>query len=146
MKYASGSIGRVFVVRFEHGDDLVESIKALAIKESLGLATVTVIGALRKGEMVTGPKELKTPADPNWTTFTDGREVLAFGMLVADGSGVKLHLHGSFGRGECTLTGCLRNNSEVFITIDGIVTEITGIKASKKKDDKTGHEVMVFGE
>ena len=144
MKYAKGSIGRVFVVRFEHGDDLVEKIKELAVSESVRLATVMLLGALRKGAMVTGPRELKTPAEANWSSFEDGREVFASGMIVNPDGNAKLHLHGSFGRGESVLTGCLRKDSEVFITVDAVVTEICGIKALKRREEKTGHEVVFF--
>ncbi len=146
MKYAKGSIGRVFVVRFEHGDDLVEKIKELAACENVRLATVILLGALRKGTMVTGPRELKTPAEANWSSFDDGREVFASGMIVNSGGEIKLHIHGSFGRGDAALTGCLRKDSEVFITVDAVVTEILGVKASKRRDEKTGHEVMFFEE
>ena len=144
MKYAKGSIGRVFVVRFEHGDDLVEKIKELAVLEKIKLATVMLLGALRKGTMVAGPRELKTPAESNWASFSDGREILASGMIVNPDGNVKLHLHGSYGRGESTLTGCLRKDSEVFITVDAVVAEISGVNASKRKDERTGHEVLTF--
>lgn len=144
MKYAAGNIGRVFLVRFEHGDDLIEKIKELAAKERISLASITLLGALKNGELVTGPKELVTPADANWSGFGDGREVLAFGLIVPGEKGIKLHLHGAFGRGGETLTGCLRKNAEVFITIDCIVTEIDGINVVKKKEASTGHEVLTF--
>lgn len=144
MQYREGTIGRVFLVRFEHGDDLVKQIKELAVKENIALATITLLGAIKKGDVVTGPKELKVPAESVWASFSDGREVLAAGMIVAEGQEAKLHLHGAFGRGKETLTGCLRKNSEVFITIDGVVTELKGIKAVKRKDEVTGHEVLKF--
>ncbi|MDD4013685.1 MAG: DUF296 domain-containing protein [Candidatus Omnitrophica bacterium] len=146
MKYSQGTTGRVFLVRFEHGDDLLSSLKELVRKEGIKLAHVNVLGALRKGEMVTGPSQLTLPALSDRRSFDDGREVVASGISIVEDSGeVKLHLHGSLGRGEGTLTGCLRKDVEVFITVDAVVTELLGIKVSKKKDPATGgHEVMFF--
>ncbi|MFQ5952230.1 MAG: PPC domain-containing DNA-binding protein [Candidatus Omnitrophota bacterium] len=144
MQYAKGSIGRVFLIKFEHGEDLLKEIEKLADKEGISSATVAIIGALAKADIVTGPKKAELPVTPNFTSFEDGREILGFGTITRKSDGLSLHIHGSYGRDRDTLTGCLRKNSEVFITIEAVITELKDIKATKKKDDRTGLELLAF--
>ena len=56
MKYQQAELGRVFVVKFEHGDDLLESIKELVSREEISFATISFLGALLKADIVAGPK------------------------------------------------------------------------------------------
>jgi len=145
MKYSQGSIGRIFLVKFEHEDDLLGEIEELARKEDIACATIALLGALVKGDIVTGPEKVEVPATPNWMSFSDVWEVIGFGTITRGGDGkVKTHLHGSFGKGEKALTGCLRNGSDVFITVEAIVTELKDIPVTRKKDEKTGHELLTF--
>ena len=145
MRYTQAAIGRVFVLRFDHDDDFIKEVKNLALKEQISFATVTFIGALAKGDIVAGPKELKLPARSSWYSFNDGREVLGFGTVVRDGRTVESHIHLTLGKGEKAITGCLRANSKVFITVEAIVTELKGAKVSRRKDKKTGHKLLTLG-
>ncbi len=43
MKYKQGSFGRVFVLRFDDKDDLLNEIKSVAIKEILGIDAVKTL-------------------------------------------------------------------------------------------------------
>ena len=144
MQYAKGSIGRIFLAKFDHGEDLLEEIEKLVDKEGISNATVTFIGALTKADIVTGPKKVELPVTPNFTSFEDGREVLGFGTVTRKSDGISMHIHGSYGRDKDTLTGCLRKNGKVFITIEAVIAEIKDIKVTKKKDDKTGFELLAF--
>ena len=98
MKYTQGKVGRIFIVKFEHEDDLIEQIKSLAIKEKIHCATITLFGALAKGEMVCGPKRLEVPDQGQWERFDDGREVLGVGTILKTDDHVTPHIHMSFGR------------------------------------------------
>ncbi|MGB2600921.1 MAG: DUF296 domain-containing protein [Candidatus Omnitrophota bacterium] len=144
MRYTEGSIGRVFLVKFEHGDDLLGKVKELVVKEDIKLAAITFIGALSKGDIVAGPDKLELPAVPTWISFTDGREVFGSGTIIKEKDEVHLHIHSTLGRGEEVLTGCLRKNCEVFVTVEAIVTEIQGVKVSRVKDKDTGCNVLEF--
>jgi predicted DNA-binding protein with PD1-like motif len=144
MKYSRGSIGRIFLVRFEHGDSLLEEIKKLANKESISAATINFIGALSSGDIVTGPKKTELPPEPNLMSFDEGREVIGFGTVIKKNEGVTVHVHSSLGRGGDVLTGCLRGDIDVFVTIEAVVTEVKDIKVSKKKDKRTGIELLEF--
>jgi predicted DNA-binding protein with PD1-like motif len=142
MQYKQGSIGRVFLVKFEHGDDLLEKLKDLAAKEDISLATVMFLGALGSGDIVAGPRELSLPAVPTWVSFSDGREVLGFGIITAETGRVQAHIHATFGKGEKALTGCMRKNCNVFVTVEAVITEISGVKTCRRKDDEAGCDLL----
>lgn len=135
MKIQEGRVGRTFLVKFDHGEDLNQEILALAKKRKIDTAFIMLLGALRKGDMVTGPKECVVPPEPNWSSFTDGREIVALGTIICDEDGQPtLHLHGSAGREEQSLTGCLRAETEVYLVVEGLILELEGIRAQRVMD------------
>ncbi|HEX9861149.1 MAG TPA: DUF296 domain-containing protein [Nitrospirota bacterium] len=144
MEYRTGGIGRVFIVRFDDGDDLLESIKDLARKESIRAATIQLLGGMQCAAMVCGPKEPVTPPEPIWEGFSDGREVLGVGTLFLAGDEPAIHLHGAVGKREATLTGCIRKDAKVFLVVEAVIVELTGIQAAKVTNDRTGISMLSF--
>lgn len=138
MKYQQGSFGRVFLLAFEDGDNLREEIELFVKKEHIRAATVALLGGIRSADVVTGPKEPVVPPEPSWQRVDDGREVIGFGTIFWHEDAPVLHLHGSLGRGDSTITGCIRKNSIVYLVIEAVITEIVGVRASKTLDVKTG--------
>ena len=116
----------------------------MAQKEKLSFASILLLGALEKGDIVTGPKEAKIPPMPDERTFDDGREIVGFGTIVTEGSDVKMHLHGAMGRGTETFLGCLRKDGKVFITIEAVITEYKGVDVIRAKDPSTGINLLTF--
>ena len=144
MEYTSGMIGRAFFVRFDHGDDIVSGLEAISKKENLSLATVNILGAIEKADLVCGPKKPLGPPDPNLVKFDDGREVLGFGTITSYKGKTRVHLHGSFGNKESALTGCLRKGNQTYITMEAVITEITGISLTRKLDKWSGIDLVFF--
>ena len=142
MRYGVGRTGRLFVVKFDHGDDVVEGLKELMTKEDVGVATVAFIGALEKGDIVTGPRKKELPAKPNWTIIDNVWETVGYGVLTKKKTAVKFHLHAAYGKKGKALDGCLSKNARVFITIEALVTEIKGVKVSREMDEEIGHETL----
>ncbi len=138
MKYKQGSFGRVFVLKFEDKDNILEEMKKVAIKEKITVGTIMLLGGMRSAGIVSGPKETVIPPDPLWVNFSDGREVLGIGTLFWKGEEPIIHLHGAIGREKETLTGCIRKDSTVFLVIEAVITEILGIDAHKALNEKTG--------
>jgi predicted DNA-binding protein with PD1-like motif len=138
MKYQQGSFGRVFLLKFEDGDDLLKEIKTLATREKVKVGTIMLLGGIRSAGMVTGPKEAVIPPDPMWFDFNDAREVLGFGTLFWKDDEPMIHLHGAVGRGNETFTGCIRKDSSVYLVIEAVITEIIGISARKVMNEKAG--------
>jgi len=81
MQYSKGQIKKVILARFDDGDVLIDELKKLAKKERINAGLVVLIGALRKGHMVTGPKRPKIPPKPHWETFKDAWEVVGVGTI-----------------------------------------------------------------
>lgn len=145
MRYSKGRIGRVYVVRFDNDEVVVEQLKKFASKERIGVATVQIVGALKDGCIVTGPKRAVIPPQPNWTTFSDAWETVGFGTILPGKDGPQIHLHVSMGKKSRTLTGCVRKSEKVFCVLEVIVTEIRGTTALKAVDGKTGLNLLQIG-
>ena len=145
MQYRTGSIGRVFVLKFEDGDDLLEGVTKVVKTESVKAGFFYLLGGMRAAEMVTGPEEPVLPPVPVWEGFTDGREVLGIGSVFLKDGEPAIHLHGAVGKGKTTLTGCLRKDTKVFLVVEAVILEIAGIDASKAEDPATGIAMLKFG-
>ncbi len=138
MKYSQGSFGRVFLAKFEDKDNLLESLKNIAIREQIKAGTIMLLGGLRSAGVVTGPKEAVVPPEPMWLDVADGREVLGFGTLFLKGDEPAVHLHGAMGREKETFTGCIRKDSSVYLVVEAVIAEIKGIQARRVLDEKAG--------
>jgi predicted DNA-binding protein with PD1-like motif len=136
--YAEGSFGRVFLLKFEDKDDLLTGLKEVAVREKVRAAVVTLLGGMRSGGVVSGPREPIVPPEPMWMNFNDGREVLGMGTLFWNGDEPVLHLHGAIVRDEKATVGCIRKNGTVYLVVEAVMAEISGVNARKEQDPKTG--------
>ncbi|MFH1136138.1 MAG: DUF296 domain-containing protein [Pseudomonadota bacterium] len=145
MKYQAGKIGRVLWVRFDAGEDLRVGLLELAEKEGIDRAMVLALGALERGRLVVGPREAVVPPDPVWVGFADGREILGLGTLAPGPDGPSLHFHLGAGRGgEPSLLGCLRDSSEVYLTLECVVLELSGLTVARVPDAASGQNLLSF--
>ncbi len=142
MKYTKGSIGRIFLLKFSDGDVLMDELDKLARKERLKAASFLFIGALKKGDLVTGPKKPVIPPKPNWVPFKDAWETMGMGTIFTNKSGPQIHIHAAMGKKLKTLIGCVRKKSEVFLVIEAVVFELKGVKATKGIDPRTGLNLL----
>lgn len=142
MKYTKGTIGRVFLVKFEDDDVLIDNLSRLVKKEKVKAATMIFIGALKKGDLVTGPKQPVIPPQPNKMTFKNGWEVMGIGTIFTNSKGPQIHIHASMGKKNKVLTGCVRGQSKVFLVVEAIVIELKGVRAGKDIDPKTGLNLL----
>lgn len=142
MQYTQGNIGRIFLLKFENNDILLDKLSAFIRKERLKAAVLVFIGALKKGDLVTGPKKAVIPPEPNKVCFNDGWEVMGIGTVFSNKSGPQIHIHASMGKKQAALTGCIRGKSKVFLVIEAVVFELKGVKAAKDIDPKTGLNLL----
>ncbi len=138
MKYSQGSYGRVFVVKFDDNDNLLESLKKIASAERIKAATIMLLGGMRTAGIVTGPKEAVIPPEPMWLEVNDGREVIGIGTLFWKGDEPAIHLHGAMGREKETFTGCIRKDSRVYLVLEAVIAEIIGVNARRSLEEKSG--------
>lgn len=138
MKYQCGTVGRVFVVRFEDGDNVLGGLVDLARKESIRAASFHLVGGLKKGRFVVGPERDEMPPVPIWRELDESHEIVGFGTIFPQGDEPKVHLHGVYGKRDNVRTGCLRESAEAFLVLEAVVTEITGITAARELDQASG--------
>jgi predicted DNA-binding protein with PD1-like motif len=143
MEYAAGTVGRVFLIRIDHGEDLLTAVTAVAEREAVEVGLVLLLGALERGRLVEGPETLELPPIPIATAFFDGREVLGIGTVVCEGGRPVLHLHAATGRSGRSAVGCLRSEAQVFAVAEAVLLELA-IEAVRCSDAATGLSPLVF--
>ncbi len=144
MKYQSGSIGRAIVARFEDGEDFLQSIQDLAKDEGIRSAVFFLVGGVRKGRMVLGPKGGEMPPEPVWDEISGNSEMLGTGTIFWDGETPKAHLHTAVGRGEKVRAGCLREQAGTFLVLEAVVLEIKGVNARRGLDPVSGLSLLTL--
>ncbi len=147
MDYRTGRVGRVITIRFDHGEDFLEGLKEIVLKEKITNGWFQLIGALDRAGVVTGPKEPVVPPDAIWKNIDEVREIVGSGSVYMDGSAdntPKIHLHGAMGHDRETITACIRKNSRVYLLLEVILFELYGIEAVRSWDEVTGINKVVF--
>ncbi|MCD4704421.1 MAG: DUF296 domain-containing protein [Methanosarcinaceae archaeon] len=145
MEYSKGTIGRVFMVRVDHGEDLLSELEGLAVTENIHSAMFMLLGAVGNVDMVVGPRNRSVPPEPMWAGCNDPHEVLGIGNIFSDQGHPKIHLHTAAGRGEDVKIGCMRGDSETFMVFEVFIMEIDGIEAFRSFDSKKGFSPINFG-
>lgn len=144
MEYQAGTMGRVFYVRFDDGEDLHDGIRALVAKEKVRCAWFHVFGGLRRAGVVVGPREPVMPPDPVWQDVEDTREVLGTGSVFWDNDKPLIHLHAAMGHHGETLTGCVRKNSKVYLVIEMMLVEVQGVDVTRPWFERGGFNRPTF--
>lgn len=138
MQYTEGKPGRVFIVRVDHGEDLIATLVQFLTDHQVNCGYVRFMGALESGHIVTGPEVLCLPPDLHVESFSGGWEVIGMGTITPDNNVPHLHIHASVGRGKRVLTGCLRGDTITYIVVEAIITELIGVDVRRGLDPVTG--------
>lgn len=144
MEYQAGKAGRVFYVRLDDGEDLHEGIKKLVSEEKIRCAWFHIFGGLRRAGVVIGPREPVMPPEPVWQDVEDAREVIGTGSVFWADEEPLIHLHSAMGHHGDTLTGCVRKDSKVYLIIELMLVEVTGINVTRPWFDKGGFNRPTF--
>ena len=137
VQVTEGKVGRVILVRIDHGEDLFLTLTRVAEERGIRHGAVQIFGAVASGTLVSGPEKPVLPPVTHEETFHGGWDLLGIGSIYPCGAGVKLHLHVSEGRHRTVFTGCLRA-AEVYIIIEAMIMELIGISGEITHDPKTG--------
>lgn len=145
MEYREGTIDRIFTIRFDDGEDCLQGLINLIKEENVRNGWLQIIGGLREVDLVTGPREPIMPPEPVWEEMRDGRETLGSGSVFWDENDEpKIHLHGALGLHGETLTGCLRQNSKVYLVMEVLLMEISGFTAARPWYPEGGFNRLSF--
>jgi predicted DNA-binding protein with PD1-like motif len=144
MEYTTGNIGRMIMVRFDQGDDLLEGLQSVVRKENLRACWFQILGGLGKAGVVTGPREPTVPPDPVWAEVDGAREVVGSGSIFWDGDTPRIHLHAAMGHHGETMTACVRKNTKVYLVLEVIIFELAGIDATRPYFEAGGFYRLSF--
>jgi predicted DNA-binding protein with PD1-like motif len=145
MRYAPARMGRIFVARVDHGEDLISELRNILTTEGVSHAVMLFLGALGGGSMVTGPEEPVIPPIPHMVKFGGGWEVVGMATAYPGEDGPAIHLHGSIGRGDRALTGCLRDRAEIYLVAEAVIFELEDLPVRRNRDSSTGLILPDFG-
>jgi predicted DNA-binding protein with PD1-like motif len=138
MEYQVGRTGRVIVARFADGDDVLGGLADICRKENLRAASFNLVGGIKRGRFVVGPETEEMPPIPVWRNLEESHEAVGFGTIFWQGDQPKVHFHGAYGKHDSVKAGCLREQSEAFLVLEAVITEILDIDAMRELDSESG--------
>jgi uncharacterized protein len=145
LDYTEASLGRIFVLRLQHGEVLHEVIEEFASKKHLQHALCFFLGGAKESsKVVVGPKDGEAlPPEPMTTLLKGVHEACGVGTIIPNEKGTPvLHMHASFGRKTGVVTGCVRMGVDVWRIGEVVILELSGISAKRLKDKQTGFEFL----
>ena len=148
MQYTEGQMGRVFALRLEHGDLMPQTLEDFCAEHGVKSGMAIMVGGADDGsKLVVGPEDGNVlPAVPMVTTLVGAHEVAGVGLIFASEHGKPvLHMHAASGRGEKTITGCIRAGVVTWHVLEVMLIEITGLDAIRLPDALTGFNLLQCG-
>ncbi|OPX78453.1 MAG: hypothetical protein A4E45_01252 [Methanosaeta sp. PtaB.Bin039] len=145
MQYSEGRLGRVFVLRLDDGEDLLDTLSGFSMDHGIESAVVHILGGLGRGSMVTGPEQPVIPPRPHYESVEGAWELVGVATIFPSDGGSRVHLHASAGRGEDTLTGCLRGAAKVYLVLEMVIIEMIGLSARRALDQRSGLHLLSLG-
>jgi predicted DNA-binding protein with PD1-like motif len=144
MKASMGRAGRVFILRLEDGDILPDCIEQFATEQKISAAYVVLVGGIGEGNVVVGPRNSsQMPPDPMLVPVDGAHEVAGVGVIAPDENGSPvLHIHAALGRSGKTTTGCLRPGVKTWLVGEAVISEVLDVRAVRKKDIKSGFNLL----
>lgn len=146
MKYCEGNIGRIFILRLEHGDRIPYVLEEFAISKKIEAATVLFLGgADQDSSVVTGPEDASAKVPVSiLEKLTGVSEGVGVGTIFVNEQKLpKLHLHSAFGRKSHTIAGCAKKGGITIWHIGEVVIfELINTSAVRKIDSETGYELL----
>lgn len=142
MQYSQGSLGRVFVLRLDDGEDLIASLERLSIEKGVTAGVALFMGALKDGRMVTGPEVATIPPTPHWESFQSAWEVVGMASIYPGEKGPMVHVHSSMGRGREAMAGCVRIVASVYLIVEAVLFELLEVDARRVLDEKSGLHLL----
>jgi predicted DNA-binding protein with PD1-like motif len=149
MQYTEAKTGRVFIVKLEPGEIIHESIEKVARTEKITAGAVLIVGGGGGGDsrLVVGPVDSSAARVTVMEhMLDDAHELTGAGTLVSAESGEPvLHMHISAGRGDSSVTGCIRRGVRVWGALEVTIVEFTGAAAFKKYEEDFDNYMLYTG-
>ncbi len=138
MKYQGGNVGRVVVMRFEDGDEILGSLVDMVRKEDIRAGIAYLVGGVKDASIVVGPEKEELPPIPVWRQLGESFETVGMGTIFWYGDEPRIHFHGAYGKWDTVRAGCLRGQATTFIVMEAVILEILGVDAVRDLDPLSG--------
>ena len=138
MQYQVGKPGKIIVVRFSDGDDVLGGLADVCRSENIRGACFSLVGGMKRGRYVVGPETEEMPPVPVWRELEESHEAVGFGTIFWQGDEPRVHFHGAYGKRDSVKAGCLRQESEAFLVLEAVITEILDVDAIRELDPESG--------
>ena len=149
MKYTEANLGRIFVLRLEHGERLPDTIEGFAQSKNILRGMCILIGGIDKdSHIVCGPKDGKASVpEPIIEKINNVHEVAGVGTIFPDKAGKpKLHMHAVLGREDKTHAGCIRPGVNIWYVGEVVILEMKDSHSFRRKDPSSGFELLEIEE
>lgn len=135
MKYQVGQVGRAILAHFEDGDGIIGGLTDIVRRENIRACVFYLLGGITDGRIVVGPAQDDVrPPEPTWREIVESHETLAIGTAFWYGDEPRIHIHGTYGKFDSVMTGCLRDEARVFLVVEAVIIELEGIEAVRDLD------------
>ncbi|MDR2204337.1 MAG: DNA-binding protein [Nitrososphaerota archaeon] len=144
MDYSEAVLNRIFILRLYDGEVVHEVLENFAEKNNVKSAVCLFLGGAEDGsKLVVGPKDGNAcPIEPMTALLKGVHEGCGVGTVFCNSEGKpKLHMHGSFGRHNDAVTGCMRVGIKIWSIGEVVMFELSS-SARREKDQKTGFELL----
>jgi predicted DNA-binding protein with PD1-like motif len=146
MRYREGGLGRIFVLRLEHGDVLHPTVEAFCKDKGIRCAFVTVVGGIDSGtRLVVGPRgaAIDEIVEPVLATVDGVHEATGTGTVFLNEKGEPLlHMHLACGKEGDVIIGCGRPGVRTWLVLEVTLIEVVGMDALRRFDEVTGLEYL----
>ncbi|MDU0461013.1 MAG: DNA-binding protein [Geobacteraceae bacterium] len=126
------------VAHFNDGDDVLGGLELIARQENLRAACFSIVGGIKRGAYVVGPETELMPPVPVWRSLAESHEATGFGTIFWHEDQPRVHFHGAYAKHDNVRAGCLRRESEAFLVLEVVITEILGVDARRELDPESG--------
>ena len=129
------------VLRIDRGEEIVETLKAVAEREHVRLAEISALGAT--DDFTVGVYDLAAKRYDS-KTFTGPHEIVSLvGTITEKDGAFYQHLHMSAGSKACEVFGGHLNRAKVSVTCEMVIRILSGA-VDRSPDPQTGVNILRF--
>lgn len=138
-----GRFGDTVLLRIDRGEEIIETVKRVAEKERIRLASVEALGAV--DDFTVGVYDVAAKRYDS-KTFTGAFEIVSLvGTITEKDGAFYQHLHMSAGNRDCEVFGGHLNRAVVSATCEMVIRILPGA-VNRAPDPETGINLIRFAD
>ena len=138
-----GRFGDTVLLRIDRGEEIIETVKKVAEKERIRLASVEALGAV--DDFTVGVYDVAARRYDS-KTFTGAFEIVSLvGTITEKDGAFYQHLHMSAGNRDCEVFGGHLNRAVVSVTCEMVIRVLSGA-VDRAPDPETGINLIRFAD